>query len=315
MHRDSSQSAAISHPTAVLLIASTAVIWGLGFPMTRFALDGGISVGGLMSVRFVLAGLLMVVIIRARRIPIVRRGVLDGVWLGLVLAGIFWSQTDGMRFTTTGKSGFITGLYVLFTPFIAIVVGQHVKLASALGAIIASYGLYLLVHPAGGWGGGHGTWSVFTQMNRGDLETLLCAILCAVHIVIMGVFTRRSDAWLLAGSQVAVCGVVSVALCGCLPTPYGFQNLAQTLRQPSVFGPAIYLALFSTVFAFWGQALAQTRLGPAEAAVLFCIEPVTAAVLSVFWLKEPMTGQQVLGGGLIVVAMIVASALPYMFDW
>ena len=314
MHRDSSQSAAISHPTAVLLIASTAVIWGFGFPMTRFALDGGISVGGLMSVRFVLAGVLMAGIIRVRRIPIVRRGLLDGFWLGLVLAGIFWSQTDGMRFTTTGKSGFITGLYVLFTPFIAIAVGQHVKLASTVGAIIASYGLYLLVHPAGGWGGGHGTWSLVTQMNRGDLETLLCAFLCAIHLVMMGVFTRRSDAWLLAGSQVAVCGVVSVVLCACLPAPYGFQDLTHTLRQPTVFGPAIYLALFSTVFAFWGQALAQTRLGPAEAAVLFCIEPVTAAILSVFWLKEPMTGQQVLGGGLIVVAMIVASALPYMFD-
>jgi len=46
--------------------------------------------------------------------------------------------------------------------------------------------------------------------------------------------------------------------------------------------------------------------------VLFCIEPVTAAVLSVFWLKELMTGQQVFGGGLIVVAMVVASAVPYM---
>jgi drug/metabolite transporter (DMT)-like permease len=309
------KSQPISHPTAVLLIASTAVIWGFGFPMTRFALNGGVSVGGLMSVRFVLAGVLMAVIIRARRIPIVRRGVLDGVWLGLVLAGIFWSQTDGMRFTTTAKSGFITGLYVLFTPFIAIVVGQHVKLASALGAIIASYGLYLLVHPAGGWGGGAGPWSFIAQTNRGDLETLLCAILCAVHIVMMGVYTRRSDAWLLAGSQVAVCGIVSVAIGACLPAPFGFQNLAQTLRQATVFGPAVYLALFSTVFAFWGQALAQTRLGPAEAAVLFCIEPVTAAILSVFWLKEPMTGQQVLGGGLIVVAMIVASALPYMFDW
>jgi drug/metabolite transporter (DMT)-like permease len=314
MHRKSSHPVSISHPTAVLLIASTAVIWGLGFPMTRFALDGGISVGALMSVRFALAGLLIFVIIRARSIPIVRRGVLDGVWLGLVLAVIFWSQTDGMRFTTTAKSGFITGLYVLFTPFIAMVVGQHVKLASTLGAIIASYGLYLLVHPAGGWGG-HGVLSFLTQMNRGDLETLLCAILCAIHMVMMGAFTRRSDAWLLAGSQVAVCGVVSVALSACLPAPYGFQNLAQTLRQPSVFGPTIYLALFSTVFAFWGQALAQTRLGPAEAAVLFCIEPVTAAILSVFWLKEPMTGQQVLGGGLIVVAMIVASALPYVFDW
>jgi drug/metabolite transporter (DMT)-like permease len=67
------------------------------------------------------------------------------------------------------------------------------------------------------------------------------------------------------------------------------------------------------VVAFWAQAAAQTRLGPTESAVLFCIEPVLAALLSVYWLKEPITVLQVLGGGLIVLAMIVAEALPYMF--
>ncbi|MGC2108042.1 MAG: DMT family transporter [Candidatus Korobacteraceae bacterium] len=312
MNADQSHPAPISHATAVLTIAAVAAIWGLGFPMTRFALDGAISVGALMSVRFVLAGLVMFVIIRVRGVAIVRRGLIDGVWLGLVLAAIFWLQTDGMRFTTTAKSGFITGLYVLFTPLVAVAVGQRVKLTSGVGAVIASYGLYLLVRPPGGWGG-HSALGLFTGMNRGDFETLLCAILCAVHIVMMGAYTRRSDAWLLAGSQVSVCGVVSVVLTACLPTPYGYQNLPQTLFHLPVLGSAIYLALFSTVFAFWGQALAQTRLGPAEAAVLFCIEPVTAAILSVFWLKEPITTVQVAGGALIVVAMMVAEALPYVY--
>ncbi len=272
--------------------------------MTRFALDGGISAAALMSVRFLLAGVLMLVILRARRVRIVRRGVLDGMWLGLLLAILFWSQTDGMRFTTTAKSGFITGLYVLFTPLIAVAAGQRIKLTSALGAVIATFGLYLLVHLRGAWWAG---W------NRGDLETLLCAVLCAVHIVLMGVFARRTDAWLLAATQVIVAGVLSAVVTTFLPAPYGYQHLAEALRQPTVLGPLLYLAMFSTVFAFWGQAMAQTQLGPAEAAVLFCIEPVTAALLSVFWLKEPMTGQQALGGTLIVLAMIVSEALPYMF--
>ncbi len=304
MSATSSQSARISHGTAVLIIASVAAIWGVGFPMTRFALDSGISVGALMSLRFVLAGLLMFAIIRGKRIPIIRRGVLDGVWLGLVLAVIFWSQTDGMRFTTTAKSGFITGLYVIFTPLIAVVIGQRVKLTTAIGTVIASLGLYLLVHLPGGWWAG---W------NRGDLETLLCAFLCAIHLILMGRFTLRTDAWLLAGSQVIVAGVISVIVTSFLPAPFGYQSLGQQLVKLTVFGPTIYLALGSTVFAFWGQAIAQTQLGPAEAAVLFCIEPVTAALLSVFWLKEPMSAQQAFGGMLIVVAMIVAEALPYMF--
>ena len=275
--------------------------------MTRFALDSGVSVGALMSLRFILAGVLMLIIIRGKRIPIVRRGVLDGVWLGLILAVIFWSQTDGMRFTTTAKSGFITGLYVLLTPLLAVAIGQRIKLSSAVGVVIAVFGLYLLVGSATS---GH-AW--FGQVNRGDLETFVCAALCAVHIIMMGAFARRTNAWLLAGTQVIVGGVISVIVTAFLPAPFGFQNLPQTLPKLTVAGPTIYLALFSTVFAFWGQAVAQTRLGPVEAALLFCIEPVTAAVLSVVWLKEPMTSRQAIGGGLIVAAMIVSEALPYMY--
>jgi drug/metabolite transporter (DMT)-like permease len=294
----------ISHPTAVLIIASVATVWGFGFPMTRLVLDGGLSVGALMSIRFPLAGLLMFAVIRIKGIPITRRGVLDGIWLGVVMVVVFWLQTDGMRFTTTAKSGFITGLYVLFTPLVAVAIGQRVKLASALGAVIAAYGMYLLVHLRGSW---------WTGWNRGDVEILLCAILCAVHIVMMGAFVRRSEAWLLAGTQVVVCGVVSVLVTAFLSSPYGFQTALAAISHWPVAGATLYLALFSTVFAFWGQATAQTRLGPTESAVLFSLEPVVAAFLSVFWLKETMTPQQVLGGGLIVVAMIVSEALPYMF--
>lgn len=294
----------ISHGAAVVTIASVAAVWGLGFPMMRIALNGGMTVGALTSIRFTLAGLAMFVILRANGSAIVRRGVIDGIWLGMLLVVIFWLQTDGLRLTTTAKSGFITGLYVLFTPLVAVAVGQRVKLASAAGALIASYGLYLLVHLPGG---------VLSGWNRGDLETLLCAILCGVHIVMMGHYTRRSEPWLLAGTQVLTTGVISLAVTAFLPSPDGFQNLGAVLSQGSVVGAMLYMALLSTVFAFWGQAVAQTKLGPTESAVLFCIEPVLAAVLSVVWLKEPMTRTQAIGGALIVLAMIVAEALPYMF--
>jgi drug/metabolite transporter (DMT)-like permease len=294
----------ISHGTAVLTIATVAAVWGLGFPMMRIALNGGMTVGALTSIRFLLAGLAMFAIVRAKGVPIVRRGLIDGLWLGLVLVLIFWLQTDGMRYTTTAKSGFITGLYVLFTPLVALAVGRRVKLASALGALVATYGLYLLVHLPGG---------ILSGWNRGDVETLLCAIICGVHMVMMDHFTHRSQSWLLAGTQVLTTGVVSLIIALFVPAPYGFQHLGATLAQWPVLGAMLYMALGSTVFAFWGQAVAQTKLGPTEAAVLFCIEPVLAACLSVWWLKESMTARQVLGGGLIVLAMIVAEGLPAVF--
>jgi len=298
------QSAEISHSTAVLIIAAAAVIWGLGFPATRIALSGGMPVGTLMSVRFMVAGMLLAIIIRVRGIPIRRPGVVDGIWLGFILAVLFWLQTDGMRFTTTAKSGFITGLYVLFTPLIAVTIGQRVKPASLLGAVIATYGLYLLVHLPGGW------WSGW---NRGDIEILGCALLCGVHIVMMGGFSRRSNPWLLACSQVITCGILSVGIAVAQSLDTGFQSALQGLTNGPALLATLYMAIFCTVFAFWAQATAQTKLGPTEAAILFSLEPVVAAVLSVFWLKEPMSFRQVLGGALIVAAMIVAEALPRMF--
>ncbi len=297
------QPVRISHGMAVVTIAIIATIWGFGFPVTRIALERGVSVGSLMSARFLLAAVVMALVIRAKGIAITRRGLLDGLWLGIVLAAIFWAQTDGMRFTTTAKSGFITGLYVLFTPILAILAGQRVKWISGIAAVIATVGFYLLVHLPGGW---------YSGLNRGDLETLVCALLCAIHIVMMGVYTRRSDAWLLAGAQVAVCGAISAVLVLTLPGQHSPGWMA-TLAQPPVLLCVVYLAMFSTLFAFWGQARAQTALGPTESAVLFSIEPVTAAILSVVWLHEPMSSRQALGGALIVLAMIVSEALPVMY--
>jgi len=303
----------VSHRTAILIIALTAMIWGFGFPATRIALSGGLSVGVLMAMRFVVAGGLMAIIVRAKRIPIRRRGLTDGIWLGIVLAVLFWLQTDGMRFTTTAKSGFITGLYVLFTPLIAVVIGQRVKLTSLLGALIATYGLYLLVQAPGAEWPGHTAWRFLAQLNRGDLETLGCAFLCAVHIIMMGIFTRNSDSWLLASSQVITCGAIALVLALVAPGKAESHNAVFNPAHWTALGATLYLAVFSTVFAFWAQATAQTKLAPTEAAVLFCLEPVIAALLSVFWLKEPMSARQALGGALIVLAMIVAEALPYMF--
>jgi len=303
----------ISHRTAVLIIALTATIWGFGFPATRIALSSGMAVGVLMSMRFVVAGGLMAIIVHARDTPIRRRGVIDGIWLGIVLATLFWLQTDGMRFTTTAKSGFITGLYVLFTPLIAVTIGQRVKLTSLLGAVIATSGLYLLVQAPGmGWSS-HALGGIFGKMNRGDVETLGCALLCAVHIVLMGNFTRKSDAWLLASAQVITCGIISAGIA--IASRIGVEpaRAAGGLTNWHAVLATLYLALFSTVFAFWAQATAQTRLGPTEAAILFSLEPIVAALLSVFWLKEPMSTRQALGGALIVFAMIVAEALPQMF--
>ncbi len=165
----------IPRPIAASTIVLAGVIWGGSFAAMQHALNGGLSVGALVSLRFLIAAVALAVLAGFMRLPWNRRAVLEGVWLGLLLTAIFWLQVDGLRYTTTAKSAFITGLYVMFTPLIATFWGEHVRWQHAAGAALATLGLYALVHvPGQPWGG----W------NRGDFETLLCSAICGVQIVL-----------------------------------------------------------------------------------------------------------------------------------
>jgi drug/metabolite transporter (DMT)-like permease len=294
-----------SHFVAVFALAAIALVWAGGFPAAKFAINAGLSVGALLSIRFAIgtAGLgFMLVLLK---VQIRRRAALDGLWLGLVLATLFWLQTDGLRFTTTSKSGFITGLYVIFTPMVALLVGDRLRPSHALGALVALMGLALLVRePGAAWGG----W------NRGDSETLLAAILCGFHIVMTSHFSRRSSGWVLAFMQVAVTGAISLAVTLALPAPYGFQSAGLALAKGSTWVALVFMGLLATTLAFYVQSTFQARLGATESAVIFSSEPVWTAALAVSgWIpgiREHLSPIQLVGGGLILTATFVAELAP-----
>jgi len=294
-----------SHLVAVFALAGIAFIWAGGFPATKYCLQAGLSVGALLSIRFAIgtAGLgLMLLLLKVR---IRRQDALDGLWLGLVLATLFWLQTDGLRFTTTSKSGFITGLYVIFTPMVALLVGDRLRPSHAIGALVALTGLALLVRePGRAWGG----W------NRGDSETLLAAVLCGFHIVMTSHFSRRSSGWVLAFMQVAVTGAVSLAITFSLPAPFGFQGAGPALARGGTWVALIFMGVLATTLAFYVQSTYQARLGATESGVLMSMEPVWTAGIAVSgWvpgIREHMSPIQVLGGGLILAATLVAELGP-----
>lgn len=294
-----------SHLTAVLALGVTALIWAGGFPATKYALQAGLSVGALLSLRFAIGTLALGTMLVLLKVPLRRRDVLDGVWLGLLLAATFWLQTDGLRFTTTSKSGFVTGLYVIFTPLVALLAGDRLRPSHGLGALVALAGLGLLVREPGvPWGG----W------NRGDSETLAAALICGVHIVLTAHVSRRSSGWVLAFTQVAVTGAISLAITLALPAPYGFQAAGPALAQGGVWVALAFAGLLATTFAFWAQSTFQARLGATECAVLFSMEPVWTAGLAVSgWIpgiRETLSPVQALGGLLIFAATLVAELGP-----
>ena len=294
-----------SHLFAVFALAAIAIVWAGGFPATKYCIQAGLSVGAILSIRFAIgtAGLgLMVVLLK---VPFQRRAVLDGLWLGLVLTTLFWLQTDGLRFTTTSKSGFITGLYVIFTPLVALLAGDRLRPAHSLGALVALTGLVLLVREPGvAWGG----WT------RGDSETLLAAVLCGFHIVMTAHFSRRSSGWVLAFMQVAVTGAISLAITLALPAPYGFQGAGPALAKGGTWVALAFMGILATTLAFYVQSTFQARLGATESAVIFSSEPVWTAALAVSgWvpgIRDQLSPIQLLGGGLILAATFVAELGP-----
>ncbi|HEX4844840.1 MAG TPA: DMT family transporter [Geothrix sp.] len=294
-----------SHLVAVISLAATAAIWGGGFPATKYCLQAGLSVGALLTIRFAIGaaglGLLMLLL----RVPIRRRDALDGLWLGLVLATLFWLQTDGLRFTTTSKSGFITGLYVIFTPMVALLAGDRLRPSHGAGALVALLGLALLVRePGAAWGG----W------NRGDSETFLAAVLCGFHIVMTAHFSRRSSGWVLAFMQVAVTGLISLAITLALPAPHGFQGAGAALSRAGTWVSLGFMGLLATTLAFYVQSTMQARLGATESAIIFSLEPVWTAAIAVSGvvpgIREHMGPAQLAGGALILAATFVAELGP-----
>lgn len=291
------------HWVAVATIMTVAIFYGGGFATMQASLRAGLSVGAVLSLRFVLAALGLGVLLLVRREALTRRAVLDGIFLGVLLVTIFWLQTDGLRFTTTSKSGFITSLYVPITPLLAIVLGDRVRLGHAVAAVLATLGLFMLVHVPGG---------LLNGWNRGDFETLVCAVLCAGHLIATAHFSRRSSGWVLAWTQITVTGVVSAVITAFLPAPNGFQGVITALHNPVVLGALVYLVTFNTIYAFWGQSTMQAFLSSTEAAVVFSLEPVTAGAIGVYLIGEKLSGLQLLGAVLIIVAMISAEVLPRM---
>lgn len=269
-------------------------------------LRAGLSVGAAISLRFVLGTAGLALLLAINRVRFDRRSLLDGTVLGLLLVTIFWLQTDGLRFTTTAKSGLITSLYVPFTPVLAIFLRHRVKVSHGLAALIATFGLFLLIHVPGG--------SVASGWNRGDFETLLCAILCTFHVTCTAQFSRRSNAWILAFTQVAITGGVSLIITAVLPAPNGFQTTPAALHNPAVLIALALMVVLITMFGFWGMSAMQAYLSATEAAVIYSLEPVTAMLIGVYWMGERFMAAQKLGAALILVAMLTAELLPRMLS-
>jgi drug/metabolite transporter (DMT)-like permease len=270
---------------AELLLVLVTLIWGSTFVVVKEALVDA-SPLPFLGIRFTLAGILLFLVM-GRGLG-ERQALGPGFLLGVFLFAGYLCQTTGLLYTTPSKSAFITGFAVILVPFLQALHGFRLRAATIAGALLGLAGIYFLVLPSG-----------VHAVNRGDVLTLFGAVSFAVHIVLVGSYTRRFSFRHLVPVQILVVGLLAAAA---LPLNLDFR-LHWTA---GLIGALLLTAVLATGFAFSVQNWAQQFTPPAHTALIFALEPVFAALTSRLVLGERLGGKVFMGSALILAGMVVS---------
>jgi drug/metabolite transporter (DMT)-like permease len=268
----------------VFLVVVTA-IWGCTFVVVKGALADA-SPLPFLAARFMLAGFLLLAILARGQVE--RETILPGSILGLFLFAGYLFQTWGLVYTTPSKSAFLTGFSVILVPLILMLSGFRMGSATLVGGILGLVGIYFLVAPSG-----------MAAVNRGDVLTLAGALSFAVHIVLVGRYTKKFSFLHLVPVQILVVGLLALVALPLVPD----QTLHFTARLVMAI---LVTALLATGVAFSVQNWAQQYTPAAHTALIFALEPVFAALSSWLMMGERFGGRVLLGSGLILAGMVVS---------
>ena len=278
---------------ADLSLLLVAMVWGSAFVVCRVAAQ---QVGAFIynGARFSLGALTLLPLVWPRLRGASRIEVWGGVLAGLLLFAASAVQQIGLQFTTAGKAGFITGLYVVFVPLILALVWQQWPHWSAwIASTLSVVGLFLL--------------SAVEQMTLapGDGLELLGALFFGLHVIVIGKLAHRVDVLRLALFQYIACGVLSwvVGLAFEWPTLSGFAL---------AWWAVMYTGVLSIGLAYTLQIIGQRHAPPADAAIILSLEAVFAALAGWLMLGETLTIRQLIGCGLLLAGMLVAQMRALM---
>ena len=271
---------------ALLALVVVTAVWGVTFVQVKDAV-AIYPLFAFLAVRFGIATLALAPAAATRLRPLPRRGWEAGALLGLLLAAGYALQTAGLERTTVSSAGFITGLYVVFTPVIALLLFRtSIGVAVWFGVALSTVGLALLS-------------GVDAGTLTGDLLVLGASAVYSLQIVLMERYAPRYDALALTFVEMLTAfagfAVVAVAL-GQIELP----------RGTTVWGALLVTGIFASALGFLVQTWAQRRTSATRTALAFAMEPVWAGIFG-FWLAGDRLGAWGWAGGAVIMAGIVVA--------
>lgn len=282
---------------ANLLLLLGATIWGFAFVAQRTGMEY-LEPFSFNAIRFFVGGLVLIPLIRfldrqrtGHSLPVIpfqnRALLAGGLVVGVVLFAAAALQQIGLVYTTAGKAGFITSLYVVIVPILGLFIGQRTSLGTWTGALLAAIGLYFL------------TMQGSLRMAWGDLLVLFGACLWAVHMILLGRHSPRTDSVKLAFLQFMVCAGLS-AVVALLTETVTLDALRAALA------PIFYAGVLSVGVGYTLQVVGQRHARPAEAAIIMSLEAVFAVIGGWLLLGEQLTTRALIGCGLMLAGIIVS---------
>lgn len=266
-----------------------AIIWGSGFVVNKFSLDGGFTPIQIITLRFFIASMLLNVMFFKRIKKNIDKDIIKkGSLLGIFLFIAFAVQTFGLLYTTPSKNAFITAANVVIVPFIGYVIYKRkLDKIGIISSIITLIGIGILSLEAD------------FSINFGDFLTLICAFGFAGHIFFTSEFAINKDPIILTSIQFSVAFILSLIV----------QVLIGEIKIDAQFKEylgVLYLGVFSTTIAFLVQTICQKKVSGTKTAIILSTEAVFGTIFSIILLNEQVTSKMIVGSLLILISIIMA---------
>ena len=269
---------------AVIALVFVAIVWGAGFVFMKDAINDQ-PVFDFLATRFTVATIVMIAIRPQVLSSINKKTLFRGSILGVMLGLAYITQTIGLDLTTAAITGFLTGLYVVFTPILFwFVFKKKVEKKVIVGTTLALTALLFISFNG-------------ISFDPGQVWLIACALLFAGHIIGLSFWSNAKDIYPLTVIQLGAGSVI----CWLGAVPDGYQPPPNAF----VWGTVVFTAVFATAMAFLIQTWAQSIMDPSRVAIILTGEIVFAAAIAVAVGQEVLSLRTVIGGVLIVLAMLI----------
>lgn len=290
------------------MLTLTALIWGVAFVAQS---EGTNFVGGFTfnGCRFLIGGIVLIPCIfllrkvngeqwaklsRAEQRRQRKTGIVGGICCGVVICLASSLQQFGIAYTTVGKAGFITALYIVIVPLLGLFLKKKVGANIWISVVIAAAGMYLLCITEG------------FSIGKGDFLVFLCAIGFSLHILVIDYFSPKADGVVISCVQFFTAGIISCVLMFLFEKPTWDAVL-------SAWAPVLYAGVMSCGVAYTLQVVAQKHVEPTVASLIMSLESVFSVLAGWVLLGQVLTVKELIGCALVFGAIVLAQIPREMF--